>query len=565
MKTVEGITSTDSYIVQELKTPYRERMQVMQKAESGKIRPVVKTGNKVNRKMNYLSHVMEAGFSGSRASTLFAGTGGNEEIDHHIVASVRDESTWKVPLDQANFDKRQTRKSVAVVLKAVWDHILPQVTNTPDIGTVWAALWDSLFREGSDVIAGEFRSEWDNGLPSGWRWTAVLDTIINAASFRVIRKIVGARLGYDINVECLYAQGDDVIMAAKTVPIAAYIMDTYDKLGYEVHPLKTFISRNRAEFLRRSYETSGVTGYIARSTVGIRFRNPAQEEPTSKAERIYPELCQWNLISLRGAAPVQAAECFLESMRNQGLDRDTVINYILTPSSVGGGGMDTNSRFGAALLSKLNGKRRWLTLEVEKKYRVLTIKRGCWQKRIKDTEWEPDHISNLKIDASLARAWGYSENKITKEITTEFIEVDQVEPKPITSTNTVPKPEELWNLGHIPVQIRDHLKRQVVKDGTELNFMYPIVAPVIQAIRARMSRNVYERYILGDITAPGPLVENVGNRYGYVAKQWANRMVMAALSIKNIGLKKLESHLLWIEENMSVHLRKLGEYTLLAQ
>jgi len=363
MKTVEGINSTDTYIANELRTPHRERMQVMQKAESGKIRPVVKTGNKVNRKMNYLSHVMEAGFAGSKASTLFAGTGGNEEIDNDIVASVRDNSTWKVPLDQANFDKRQTRKSVAVVLKAIWDYILPRVTNTPDILTVWSALWDSLFKEGSDVISGEFRSEWDNGLPSGWRWTAVLDTIINAASFKVIKKIVSARLGKDIEVGCLYAQGDDVIMSVRTVSIAAYIMDTYDKLGYEVHPLKTFISKNRAEFLRRSYEPAGVTGYIARSTVGIRFRNPAQEEPTSKAERIYPELCQWNLVSLRGAAPVQAAECFLESMRNQGLDTDTVINYILTPSSVGGGGMDVTSRFGAALFSRLKGRSKWLTLE----------------------------------------------------------------------------------------------------------------------------------------------------------------------------------------------------------
>lgn len=36
MKTVEGITSTDSPVCTELKTPYRDMMQVMQKAESGK-------------------------------------------------------------------------------------------------------------------------------------------------------------------------------------------------------------------------------------------------------------------------------------------------------------------------------------------------------------------------------------------------------------------------------------------------------------------------------------------------------------------------------------------------
>jgi len=129
MKTIEGITSSDARVCAELKTSYTETMQVMQKAESGKIRPVVKTGNRVNRKMNFLSHVLEAGFNGSRASTLFAGTAGNEEIDSNLIEAVRDETTWKVPLDQGNFDKRQTRVSITVVLKAVWDYILRRCRN----------------------------------------------------------------------------------------------------------------------------------------------------------------------------------------------------------------------------------------------------------------------------------------------------------------------------------------------------------------------------------------------------------------------------------------------------
>jgi hypothetical protein len=49
-----------------------------------------------------------------------------------------------------------------------------------------------------------------------------------------------------VYVSNLYAQDDDVILATKDVASASYIMDTYEKLGYEVHPLKTFISRNRA-------------------------------------------------------------------------------------------------------------------------------------------------------------------------------------------------------------------------------------------------------------------------------------------------------------------------------
>lgn len=72
-KPVDGVLKTDAAIRAELVTPGPERMVVMQKSEGGKIRGVVKTGNEVNRKMNYLSAFLEVGLHGSRLSTLFAG------------------------------------------------------------------------------------------------------------------------------------------------------------------------------------------------------------------------------------------------------------------------------------------------------------------------------------------------------------------------------------------------------------------------------------------------------------------------------------------------------------
>lgn len=142
-------------------------MYVMQKAESGKVRAVVKTGNAVSRKMNYLSHLLEVGLYGSMASTLFAGATGNESIDLDLIRAVRDESPWKVPLDQSNFDKRQTKSSIAVVLLAVWDHFLEKIGKNEDVERVWGALWDSLFLKGVTVHMAGKEGEWINGLPSG--------------------------------------------------------------------------------------------------------------------------------------------------------------------------------------------------------------------------------------------------------------------------------------------------------------------------------------------------------------------------------------------------------------
>lgn len=65
-KPVEGVLHTDYDIEKELVTSGKEQMIVLQKSEPGKIRSVVKTGNHVNRKINYLSSVLEDGLHGSK-------------------------------------------------------------------------------------------------------------------------------------------------------------------------------------------------------------------------------------------------------------------------------------------------------------------------------------------------------------------------------------------------------------------------------------------------------------------------------------------------------------------
>jgi hypothetical protein len=239
MKSVMGVYWSNLDAARDLVTPCRETMQVLQKSEGGKIRPVAKTGNSVNRKMNYLSEVLERGLHGSRLSTLFAGEAGNEKIDYDLIEAARDRRTWKVPLDQGGFDQHQSKAVIAVTLYTIGRHL---VSHVPEIEPVWAALWDSLFVHGACVSAGDWKEEWRNGLPSGWRWTAVLDTILNVTSFRAIWRIVNARLGYSpCEVSNFYAQGDDVIFSHPDLAVIQMIIDTFGQLGYEVHPLKTYI------------------------------------------------------------------------------------------------------------------------------------------------------------------------------------------------------------------------------------------------------------------------------------------------------------------------------------
>lgn len=109
MKGVMGIYWSDSDAVRDLVTASKETMDVLQKSEGGKIRPVAKTGNSVNRKINYLSEVLERGLHGSKLSMLFADELGNEAIGMDLIDAARNFRTWKVPLGQGDF---QTRRSI---------------------------------------------------------------------------------------------------------------------------------------------------------------------------------------------------------------------------------------------------------------------------------------------------------------------------------------------------------------------------------------------------------------------------------------------------------------------
>ena len=303
-----------------------------------------------------------------------------------LIAAVRDDHLWEVPLDQGSFDEKQSKLSIAVTLLAVGQHF--EKENIPqDSMDVWATMWDSLFVHGASVEWGDNKDEWRNGLPSGWRWTAVLDTILNVCSFRAIIKIIQQRLGRHFFIGNFYAQGDDVVFTATDLDAIRLIIDTYKKLGYEVHRLKTYISRGRAEFLRQSYEQQfGVTDYTARTVHGLRFKNPIQTDPITKGERIYSVLRPWHLAMLRGGTADNIANMFLEDIGAQQLPAKKAASFCLTPNCLGGARINPSSAFGATLTRRSDGQ--WYTLEVSKELRALRIPLGGWKERLEKMDWD---------------------------------------------------------------------------------------------------------------------------------------------------------------------------------
>lgn len=564
MKPLEGVFHSDKAVMEELKRPCLEEMFVIQKSEGGKIRGVVKTGNCLNRKMNYLSEVVERGLYGSELSTLFAGEEGNEKIDLDMLSAVRDNSDWCVPLDQGAFDYHQSKKSILVVLAQVLRHVLRMVGD-PEVTAVGAALWDSLNVEGARVYgAANETLWWKNGLPSGWRWTAVMDTLLNIGSFRVVQRLVGRARGKYPTIRHFYAQGDDVVYTCPDLQDIQMTITIYGALGYEVHPQKTYISRNRAEFLRRSYEPWGITGYAARTVGGLRFRNPIQEIPLAKGERLYARLVQWHLTTIRGARTDAVADMLMEDCQQMGLSPYHCAAYFLTPSAVGGGGLDPASKLGRALYGKYK-PREWKTIIVDKELRPVHFNLGMWNRRLKDADVELRGSSKYIAYDNLIASWGIREADRVRRTHFRFQDVDQSMGLRPSVRGNLPTEEDMWDLKTVPIQVRGIVKRDAVARGWEEKWLKPGWVAWARMLAKRVSNRVYQGIMNQDFSIPCVLTDNVGLRYGGGIKKEIRTFLDGVLTSKNCSLKKVERTCLWIEHVLRAEFRRLGSQVVLAQ
>lgn len=557
-KGVDAALKSDQQIVHELLSTQTERMVVMQKSEGGKIRACVKTGNELYRKMDFLSEIIEVGLEGSRSSTLFAGPLGNEEIDEGWLKSVKDTRTLKVPLDQSSFDHNQSKASIIAVLAAIGDTCF-SASNTPQqYKDVWKQLWNTMVNKQVRVELDKKVWSWGNGIPSGWRWTALLDTLLNISSFRVIQKYVSRDWDDPMPVINHCAQGDDVIFETTELRHVERTVAVYSALGYEVHPQKTYISRDRGEFLRRSYEPTGITGYTCRTQLSMRFRNPVIELPLAPAERIASRVALWLLSRQRGSCAKGVADMIIEDAAQAGVSKEDVINFSLTPTCVGGLGLvGGDDCVASALLAQLETKSRWITPRIERPSLRLRPYLGYWKGRFERLGLSLHGDYETNFHTMIAQTWGLRQSEITGKVSVSWQEVERFDPVPLTTGGLLRKPAQYWDLSTVPTLLRPLLQQQALEENSYEKWIKPHLVQELRDVRRRMSNAVFKTYLLGQYKVPVPTLDTVALRYGTKVKRQGEVMMRRFLAVKDIGLRTLQKKMLWLEGWMSNQLQKL--------
>lgn len=331
-----------SQVRQYLLAPFVEQdNKPIMKREPAKVRAVVNSDDVLYLKMHFVSHWLERALHGNAHSTLFMSTRQRQQLWFSMAA---DSLTTKVkmPLDQSHFDWQQNRRMIAVAvdeIRAVIEHRCTAASRDDMLRVVDSIKFALTHGGVIRVKAAHEVIPITKGVMSGWRWTALLDTLMNIGELAAAEHLV-ARWGFPSPVRSYVAQGDDDQLTLSSPAAAVALAAAYKAMNFEVNPGKFWIDDGRDEFLRLVADHGEVMGYPSRAINNILWRPPVNADPPAGELAIRQQLQQWNLLVARGADSAACHHFMLMDMCGRSaLPRDLIERFLTTPAPLGGCGL----------------------------------------------------------------------------------------------------------------------------------------------------------------------------------------------------------------------------------
>jgi hypothetical protein len=338
--------------VRRIRTYSRQAAKAAVKRELKKARAIVSSDLDTYLKQDYVSRAwLDAALRGNPDSTLFMTT---EQLT----------DMWKrfmspgiaMPLDQSQFDHEVNLPMIMIVLQQ-----LQRRARETLFGSARDDVLSTLERimyafQGGFVDVFGIRIAIKNGILSGWKWTALLDTIINIIEMRVARRLVMREWGQQHDpVDWFNAQGDDDLIRSKRVSYCVALYLAYVHMQFKINPAKFFISTSSDEYLRRvaDLEQRAMLGYPARSVNSITNRNPISEHDRPGFERMNDTLTRWNTFASRLGLDSVPPEAIDDIAKSSEMSNEEVLLWLRTPLQLGGGGINVLPGLGLGVTSNV--------------------------------------------------------------------------------------------------------------------------------------------------------------------------------------------------------------------
>jgi hypothetical protein len=344
-KLVTALFRTPEQILELLEEDSKQINKAVPKREWKRVRNIISSDYQTYLKMQYISWHIEPSFKGSAFSTLWTDF---IDLQPRMIDRIRRRGL-SFPIDQSAFDVNISKSMVLIAIEEMRDYY----TQTyPSLRKYFDKVLNAL--DGGIMVVGDQELQVQGGVMSGWRWTALIDTLVNIGQINTFRQVVLDFEGYDPVFE-LIAQGDDDDVEICSLSDADRLTALYQSCDFEVNPRKTFLSTTRDEFLRQSFFSQKVAGIPARVINSILWMNPVNSTPPVGTERLTEIVNIWSTLYSRGGSKSRVLKLMIQDLVGASkFSKKNIMKLLETPASLGGLGVfEKLSGEGKALKQKI--------------------------------------------------------------------------------------------------------------------------------------------------------------------------------------------------------------------
>lgn len=321
----------------------KQKCRVSRKIEFyPKERLIVSADYDTTEKMRYIDTWLTGWMKGNPNSTLWQS---NEDAFKMWVAfGTQNPDMWKCPIDQSAFDHHVSKEMVMIMLKCIKSLIARRAfgIGKDDLLKMMDNIAYAL--DGGDVLYEDLDGTkhkviYQNGILSGWQWTAFLDTIANIAERLMALELLRSK-GIHMDSGYFNAQGDDQYSEFRTAVQCVAYWAALTSMGFELHLQKNFFSNQHNEYLRKCSSENQVNGYPARLVQSILWVYPGSHVVSDKIEKLKNITSNWVKMSERLRVPFsKVMNHYKRDCRGAKIESQLVDMYLVTAKTNGGSGL----------------------------------------------------------------------------------------------------------------------------------------------------------------------------------------------------------------------------------
>lgn len=289
---------------------------------------------------SYADYLVDTWESGGNWLPLGYGRADKAEMRMSILRRLGGDEV-AVSLDQSAFDTRQRKEWVRAVIDEIFTVLAEQMPANESAQLI--KLRDAELRSFDEAFIPGVCA-WGTGVPSGHRWTAVIDSVLNRAA----AECVASELGFRTTL-ALY-QGDDALLIGRGCSTSEGWAAVYRLYGLEVNADKTWISNRSCDFLHEVYRGAEARGFPSRVGRSLIWKKPSMGSEIGGIQSQSARLVERLGDALKGVrrglvgARALALSMLTRFGAKHGVHQPHLIECFDTPSYLGGFGFGTWGR-----------------------------------------------------------------------------------------------------------------------------------------------------------------------------------------------------------------------------